>query len=49
MFFEECASGCKLRGCGGVENKCVQAVEKKGVKEGVCSKRRGEFTYECSW
>jgi hypothetical protein len=48
MFFEVCVSNCGLRGCGEAGNECVQAVEKKGVRWGCFSKRRGEFTDEYS-
>ncbi len=53
MFFKECASGFGSMGCGSVENKCVQAIEKTGVADlRECaevvrgSKREAEFTDE---
>jgi hypothetical protein len=49
MFFEVCGSNVESMGCRVAGNECVQAVEKKGVREGGFSKRRGEFTYEYSW
>ena len=43
MFFKECGSGFKSRGCAWAENKCVQTIEKKRFTEEGFSKR-GAFT-----
>jgi hypothetical protein len=48
MFFRECASGCESRGWRSAENECVQAIERERVRREGFSKRRDEFTDECS-
>jgi hypothetical protein len=48
MFFEEWESGLESMGCRGLENECVQAIEKKGLAGGRSSKLEGEFTDQYS-
>jgi hypothetical protein len=48
MFSKRRASDFESMTCRRAGNKCVQAIKKTGVKEWGWSKRKGEFTYECS-